>query len=296
MASKRKSKRRKKQGKFSFKKFLKSLVVSAVSTFVVATWAINPHVLDDLSVDGLINRVTAFSEKPVPVAVSSDDYVQTSFANCKQFFPGEKPPIVPGGQSLRELCFTPFAVLHSGQTKTPVFVAERLNRKMLLNARNIKRNDRFYEEARLPAAERSTLADYRGSGYDRGHMAPAGDMFNDEAMAQSFSLANIVPQDAHHNRGPWSKIEEDTRKYILRAKGDVYVFTGPVFSEDPATIGQGKVAIPTYIYKLVYDATTGKSWVHWHENSARAKAGPPISYDEFVRRTGMYLLPVLSEK
>src|SRR5699024_839614 len=65
--------------------------------------------------------------------------------------------------------------------------------------------------------------DYQGSGFDRGHMAPAGDMHNQESMAQSFSLANIVPQNAQHNRGAWSKIEADTRKYVSRAQGDVYI-------------------------------------------------------------------------
>lgn len=221
---------------------------------------------------------------------ASEHYVQTQFNQCPHFFPKHHYPIVPAQDALRELCFTPFAILHSGQNKTPVFVAQRLNRQMLQQAQNIKRNDRFYEEARLPRAERASLEDYRGSGYDRGHMAPAGDMHNAEAMAQSFSLSNIVPQDSTHNRGAWNKIEQDTRKYIMRAAGDVYVFTGPVYSDNPPTIGARKVAIPSYLFKVVYDETTGKAWVHWHENSAQARAGAPISYAEFVRRTGLHLL------
>lgn len=160
---------------------------------------------------------------------------------------------------------------------------------MLVTGQGIKRTDRFYEEARLPRSERATLDDYRGSGYDRGHMAPAGDMHNDEAMAQSFSLANIVPQNAQHNRGAWSKIENDTRKYVMRAKGDVYIFTGVAYEGRASTVGN-RVAVPSHLYKVVYDATTGRSWVHWHANSADTKAGAPIGYDEFVRRTGLYLL------
>src|SRR5690606_4379534 len=105
-----------------------------------------------------------------------------------------------------------------------------------------------------------------------------------------FSLANMVPHDAQHNRGAWNKIEADTRTYIMRAKGDVFVWTGPVYSSKPATIGEGRVAVPTYLYKVVYDATTGRAWAHWHENSAYAVAGPPIAYAEFERRSGLRFL------
>lgn len=197
---------------------------------------------------------------------------------------------MPAAQGLRELCFSGFAILHSGQTKTPVFVAQRLNRRLLTQAQGIKRTDRFYSEARLPKAERADLADYRGSGYSRGHMAPAADMYSAETMAQSFSLANMVPQNQTHNAGPWSRIEQDTRKYVMRAAGDVYLFTGPVYASNPSAIGSG-VAVPAYLYKLVYDASTGRSWVHWQANSANAKVGAPISYEELVKRTGIRFLP-----
>ena len=141
-----------------------------------------------------------------------------------------------------------FAILHNGQTKTPVFVAERLNRQTLAQGQGLRRTDKFYAEARLPRSERAELDDYKGSGYSRGHMAPAGDMSTPDAMAQSFSLANMVPQDQTHNGGAWSQIEQDTRKYVMRASGDVYVFTGPVYADKPRTIGSG-VAVPAYIYK-----------------------------------------------
>src|SRR5690554_3037682 len=107
-------------------------------------------------------------------------YTQTTFSQCPQFFP-HKPPAVPSAPALRELCFSAFAILHSGQTRTPVFVAQRLNRRMLRQAPAVSRTDRFYAEARLPKSERAELSDYRNSGYSRGHMAPAGDMHNDDA-------------------------------------------------------------------------------------------------------------------
>jgi len=214
----------------------------------------------------------------------------TRFAQCPQFFARAQPPRVPQQPALRELCYEAFAVLHSGATRTPVFVAQRLNRRLVEDA-DERRAKRFFADARLPRNERAELEDYKGSGYSRGHMAPAGDMPTPTAMAQSFSLANMVPQNIQHNGGAWAKIEQDTRKYALRSKGDVYVITGPVFTAASERIGPGGVRVPTYLYKLVYDATTGRAWAHWQANREGERVSQPISYAELVRRTGIEFLP-----
>ncbi len=215
----------------------------------------------------------------------------SDFAQCRQHFANGKPPVIQRQQDMqpRALCFEAFAILHSGKSRTPIYVAERLNRAII--EKKIERSDRFYEEARLPRAERATLEDYRGSGFDRGHMAPAADMATDEAMAQSFSLANIVPQAPINNRKTWAKIENDTRKYVMRAAGDVYVITGPVYATNPATIGDNKVWVPQHLFKLVYDPSSSRAWVHWLDNTDEARAGKPISYKELVQRTGIDFLP-----
>ncbi|KQO27202.1 DNA/RNA non-specific endonuclease [Acidovorax sp. Leaf78] len=214
----------------------------------------------------------------------------TSFAQCPQFFASGIPPVITSRPQLRELCYEAFAVLHSGTTKTPVYVAQRLNRRSVEDA-DEKRAKRFFADARLPSAERAELEDYKHSGYSRGHMAPAGDMPTPTAMAQSFSLANMVPQNAQHNGGAWNKIEQDTRHYARRAQGDVFVITGPVFTDAGPRIGGGGVKVPTYLYKLVYDATTQKAWAHWQENQEGEIVSRPISYQELVKRTGVDFLP-----
>ncbi|WP_249729191.1 DNA/RNA non-specific endonuclease [Acidovorax sp. CCYZU-2555] len=239
------------------------------------------------AVGGLLVLLAGCALRPVPPLSPVD----TAFSECLQFFPAQTPPVVPGAPALRELCYSAFAVLHSGESKTPVFVAEHLDRAMINAARGQKRSDRFFADARLPEGERAELADYRGSGYSRGHMAPAGDMSTPDAMAQSFSLANMVPQDQIFNAGAWSEIEQHTRQYVLRAQADVYVFTGPVFAAQAPTIGPGKVQVPSHLFKLVYDPCSGKSWAHWMANEASTTALAPISYDELVRRTRIRFLP-----
>ncbi|WP_042880848.1 DNA/RNA non-specific endonuclease [Cupriavidus necator] len=227
------------------------------------------------------------------LSVTAPVQAATDFERCPQFFAqGAVPQVRSQNLKPRALCFDAFAVLHSGTTKTPVYVAERLNAEQVADAQDEERTNRFFADARLPRAERAELDDYKSSGYDRGHMAPAGDMPNATAMAQSFSLANMVPQAPQNNRRSWAGIEKATRKYVRRAKGDVYVITGPVFgSAAPNTIGPDQVWVPQYLFKLVYDSTTHRAWAHWIENSDSARAGQPITYRELVKRTGVDFLP-----
>ena len=213
------------------------------------------------------------------------------FAECPQHFPAGIAPTIARAPQRRELCYDAFAVLHYGATRTPLFVAERLNPQSVQDAKGEQRTNRFFADARLPRSERAELSDYQGSGYARGHMAPAGNMPNPTAMAQSFSLANMVPQNQQQNSGPWSKIEQDTRRYAARAQGDVFVITGPVFDKHSPTVGPNQVRVPSYLFKLVYDATTHQAWAHWQPNTQNARVEPPISYKELEQRIGMALLP-----
>jgi endonuclease G len=191
----------------------------------------------------------------------------------------------------RDLCFDDFAIYYSPSDKKPIYTIERLNSEQL-QAPHPRRTNQFYEEARLPAHERALLADYRGSGYDRGHNVPAGDMTTERGMAQSFSLANMMPQARQNNQGIWAKrVEEATRMYIKRAQGDVYVFTGSM--GHAGTIGKGKVTIPSHLYKLVYDPAKKLAWAYWVENTDDAQMSAPISYAELIQKTGIdFHLPI----
>ena len=121
-----------------------------------------------------------------------------------------------------------------------------------LESGSISRTNNFRSDKSL-ASGSAALADYRGSGYDRGHMAPAGDMkWDQEAMSQSFLLSNMSPQTPSFNRGIWKKLEEQVRQWALD-KDSLYVITGPVLTRVESTIGENAVGVPAYYFKVIVD-------------------------------------------
>lgn len=101
----------------------------------------------------------------------------------------------------------------------------------------------------------ATPNDYRGSGYDRGHMVPAADMaFDASAMDETFLMSNISPQARNFNQGIWRELEELTRDWAKKF-GRLYVVSGPVLSEQPkGYIGrENEVAVPVAYFKVLLD-------------------------------------------
>lgn len=218
-----------------------------------------------------------------------------SFAGCQHLFPqGAVIDVAKIDRTWRPtaLCSNHFAVLYSGRSKTPLVVVERLSREQMSDAQDEKRTNEFFADSRLPRSARAELDDFRGSGLDRGHLAPAGDQPDQSSMAQSFALSNIVPQDPLNNRKTWAKIEKDVRKFVRRAQGNVYVFSGPLFrSQEERTIGRNHVWVPSHLFKLVYDEASGRSWAYLLANTAEARVEAPTDYPSFVREAGWQLLP-----
>ena len=219
-----------------------------------------------------------------------------SFAQCAEQLPSSAPlALAQVGASWLPvaLCSDGFAVLYSGLSKTPIVTIERLNRQRLQSAAGRERTDKFYADARLRSAYKADLSDYQSSGYDRGHMAAAANQSTDTGMAQSFALSNMVPQDPTNNRKIWSKLEGDVRKYAKRAKGDVFVYTGPLFEQQAQTIGRNHVWVPSHLFKLVFDEQQQRAWAWVLPNDDSAQLGAPMTYAHFVERTGRNFLPQL---
>ena len=105
----------------------------------------------------------------------------------------------------------------------------------------------FHADARVPCTD--LQADYTGSGFDRGHMAPAADFnFDRRALEETYLFTNICPQAPELNRGPWARFEAECRS--LAASGTVHIVTFPLFGT--ATNRMGRVRIPDAFEKVAY--------------------------------------------
>ena len=232
------------------------------------------------------------------LALYSPKQQRPSFDACTDQFPSSRPlnakDFVPAALKPLALCSDNFAVLYSQTTKTPLVVVERLSAAQLERAKGIPRTDQFFPDPRIPESGRAELSDYRAASRaplkkQRGHLAPAADSPTHKAMAQTFALSNMIPQDAINNEQAWNKVESDVRKYVRRADGNVFVFTGPLFDSNHQTIGENKVWVPNRLFKLVYDETSHRSWAYILPN-AETKVERPVDYATFVQQTGLPLL------
>lgn len=112
-----------------------------------------------------------------------------------------------------------------------------------------KRTGSFKSDPKV-RTKSATPSDYKNSGYDRGHLCPAGDMrLNETAMRETFYMSNMSPQHPSLNRGIWNRIETYVRDIVIDS---AYVVTGPVFKDNLGKIGHNQVTVPGNYYKVVY--------------------------------------------
>lgn len=215
-------------------------------------------------------------------------------SQCSQSFYGGVYPEFTNpklSNNTQALCMDGFAVMYSGVSRTPLWSAEYLDRKRLQQAKEIDREDSFHEESRLPKSMRAKLSDYSGSGYDRGHLAPNGNMANRSQQYDSFSLANIAPQSPRNNRYIWRNIESATR-YLTQQYGEVYTITGVAFTSKKTKQLADRVLVPSHFFKAVYIPASNQAGVYYAPND-ESEGIEVISLDELTVKIGIDVLPVL---
>lgn len=234
------------------------------------------------------------ANKPI-VSQTIVSNLDKAFFACEAQFLDKNQPNISGklAKNTYPLCFNGFAVMYSGVSKTPIWVAEYLTKERVLQARTLERDDSFHEEKQLPKEVRSTLADYKNSGFSRGHLAPNGDMADKSSQYDSFSLANIAPQYIKHNSPKWSKIENDTRGITFQY-GSTYVVTGVAFLGKDIQVLKNNVLIPTHFFKAVYVPKLNQAKVYFspHNENMQEKA-QIISVNDLQKKTGIDAFPSL---
>ena len=192
----------------------------------------------------------------------------------------------------RELCYENFAVMHSGISRTPIWSAEHLTRESIQDAKELKGRAAFHHEDNLPADERAELTDYVRSGFDRGHMVPSADMPNRSARQQCFTLANMIPQNHKLNTILWEGIESSLRTLVLNT-GELYVITGPLYQGANITRLNGRVLVPTHVYKLVFDPKKNRGAAYYVKNEDSDEL-QILSISELEKLAGINFFPKLS--
>ena len=216
---------------------------------------------------------------------------------CPDHFAGATPPQLTNARlapKTRELCAQGFAVLHSGVTRSPLFAAEHLSRASLTAAKEQVRVNSFRADTRLALDDRAELRDYVRSGYDRGHLAPSGNMPTEDAQDESFLLSNIVPQDPTNNRFLWSGIESTTR-LLAKRSGGLYVVTGAIYSSGQLSTVGDRVIVPTHLYKALYDPVTGQTAAYLVRNDDLPQYAT-IDLATLERLSGVRVFPGVATK
>jgi endonuclease G len=146
----------------------------------------------------------------------------------------------------------------------------------------------------------AVTSDYTKTGYDRGHLAPAGDMkFSAQAMSESFYMSNVSPQLPGFNRGIWKKLEEQFRSWAPSSH-PVFIATGPVLT-DPITANIGQtcsISVPQRFYKVMLDTASPMraiAFVLPNASSSEPLSRFAMSIDEAERVTGIDFFPKLND-
>lgn len=189
-----------------------------------------------------------------------------------------------------------FALSYDEEHEQAEWTAHELTRENLEKEWN-ERSDNFLPDKEVKTGS-ATPDDYRGSGYDRGHLVPAADMAWDaKAMEETFLLSNISPQAGNFNKGIWRELEELSRNWAKQF-GHLYVVTGPVLTLDPkGKIGENDVSVPAAYYKILLDDQSEPrkaiAFVIPNEVSYEPLYAYTTSIDEVEALTGLDFFPDL---
>ena len=157
-------------------------------------------------------------------------------------------------------------------------------------AGNYPRDDNFRGDDNVVGSAEKW--DYSYSGYDRGHMAPAGDMkWSKKAMDESFYMTNMCPQAKTLNTGAWKRLEEKCRQWA-EIDSAIIIVCGPVLTDSiNEFIGDSRVAVPQRFFKVILspyvDQPRGIGFIMPNTKVPGGMQAAAVSIDEVERITGL---------
>jgi endonuclease G len=189
-----------------------------------------------------------------------------------------------------------YSLSYSEQHEQAEWVAYELKKSHLSNA-NFERP--YFEIDEAVETGAAHWRNYKNSGYDRGHLCPAGDRkYSKVAHDETFLTSNISPQEHDFNAGVWNTLEQKVRYWASKYNG-VFVVTGGVLKGDMKTIGTENVAVPNQFYKVLIDTNTGKTkmiaFLIPHKNPNKPLYEFVVSVDEVEALTSIDFFPDLED-
>lgn len=234
--------------------------------------------LESLSSPSLENRTTESDKKTQNKQVHPFDYLPSSTTN----------------QIIEHDFYT---LSYNEKYEQAEWVAYELKKAYIKN--NHFKRPYFLEDSKVKTGS-ADWRNYKKSGYDKGHLCPAGDMeFSINAYNETFLTSNISPQTHDFNGGIWNRLEQKVRYWATKYDG-IYVITGGVLKPSLKTIGKEKVLVPDYFYKIILDNSNGEyksiAFLIPHKKSDSALYQYVVSIDSIEKITGIDFFPKLDNK
>jgi endonuclease G len=238
----------------------------------------------------------------IPVGqVTSDSIITTSkdsFVITEERAVASPNMEIPATQNEKLIVHhTAYSLLYSEEHEQAFWIAYELTSEETDS--KFDRSDKFLVDEAIKTGSAND-GDYKGSGYDRGHLAPAADMsWSNQTMQESFYYSNMSPQDQSFNRGIWKKLEELVRTWAVEDKS-LYVVTGPILSDNLPSIGPNKVSIPKFYYKVLLDYSQPDfkaiGFIIPNQGSKSDISSFAVSIDKVEQLTGLNFFPNLPDQ
>jgi len=263
------SERRRKKSSFAIRTFLLIFIASALILLIIYLLDNNDFLQQNSS------KITTFN---------TDDAKGTEFVSP------EKRYYLPSSNSGIVIHHRYYSLSYNEKYEEAEWVAYVLTKKGL-KIPNVKRTN-WFEDDTLIKTGSATYYDYKGSGFTRGHLVPAGDMaFSDDAMKESFLMSNITPQKKAFNNGIWKELEENIRNWAWK-NNKLFIASGPVLDRSVRKyIGKNKVGVPKYFYKVILDIDDperkGIGFIIPNEKSIEPLENYEVSIDSVEKLTGI---------